>query len=170
MLRPDALSDDLYVRRFDREISSLQSLTHSNIVRILDDGTTRDGYRFFVMEMLDGRTLLDILDEPARLPYQRVIRIMLEICEGTAYAHSQGFVHRDLKANNVFIVERNDQVVILDFGVARDLKAKQSTMSRQYGTPGTEGHIAPEVRNGQEATYVSDVFALGVIFFHMLMD
>jgi serine/threonine protein kinase len=167
MLRPDALDDDACLRRFDREIASLERLEHVNCVRILDAGTTRDGYRFLVMEWLDGRPLAKLLEGP-RLPQQRVVRIMADICAGLQHVHEQGLVHRDLKATNIFIVNDDGRAVLLDFGIARDVTVSQSTDSMQSSPLGTYGHMAPEVREGKQATRASDVFSLGVVLLHIL--
>lgn len=167
MLRPDALADDLYLRRFDDEVASLRRLHHANTVRILDAGTTDDGYRFFVMDLLRGETLAQKLAGPVRMPLQRVVEMMKDVCAGVQHVHDQGLVHRDLKAGNVFITE-DGRAVVLDFGVARQTASGPSTVTRLYGTPGTYGHIAPEVRRGQLATAVSDVFSLGVVFLQMV--
>ncbi|MSQ48297.1 MAG: serine/threonine protein kinase [Deltaproteobacteria bacterium] len=164
MLRPDALDDEAYLRRFDREIESLRKLDHPNIVRIFDAGKTLDGYRFFVMELLEGRTLASKLEEPARMSFDRVVRIMADICAGAQQVHDQKIVHRDLKAANVFLVEHDGRAVLLDFGIARDVTVTPSTVS----VPGTPGHIAPELREGKTATPASDVFSLGVIFLHLV--
>ena len=173
MLRPEALADKTFIRRFETEIKSLRAMDHPNVVRILDAGETCEGYRFFVMELLSGQTLAEILERPSRMPVQRVERIMADICRGVEHAHGKKFVHRDLKASNVLIVEDEgwgERAVVLDFGVARDLTAVSSGSSGT-GTgevPGTLGHIAPELKAGKKPTVVSDVYSLGVVFCHML--
>lgn len=166
ILRPDALHDEAYLRRFDREIESLRRLEHPNTVRVLDAGDTLDGYRFFVMELLEGQTLAAELEDH-RLLFERSVQIMTDICAGAQHVHERGIVHRDLKAANVFVVKPGGRAVILDFGVARDFTLAPSTLSKD-GVPGTQGHIAPELREEKPATPASDVFSLGVIFLHML--
>jgi predicted Ser/Thr protein kinase len=168
MLRPDAHDDETYLRRFDREIKILQGLDHPNIVRTLDAGETHDGYQFFVMELLTGRALANELEEPGRMSFERVLRVMSDLCAGAQHAHDKNIIHRDLKAANIFL-SSDGRAVILDFGVARDVTTKPSSVSGRQGVPGTRGHIAPELYEGKPATRASDVFSLGIVFLHMLV-
>lgn len=168
-LRWDALDDETYLRRFDREIALLRKLDpHPNVLRILDAGETADGYRFFVMERLEGRSLASMLQAPVRLSVDRMVRIMSDVCEGVQHVHDQKVLHRDLKADNVFMVDADDRAVVVDFGVARDLTTESSTLSDVQGAPGTPGYIAPELKWGASATVESDVFSLGTLFQHMV--
>jgi serine/threonine protein kinase len=168
MMRPSELANEDFLRRFDREIETLRRLQHENVVRIFDSGTTEDGYRFLVTELLEGKTLAEALREPARLAVSQVTRVMRDVCAGVQHAHQQAIVHRDLKATNIIIVAKDARAVVVDFGIARLETAPPSTMTRMHGAPGTYGHIAPEVRQGQPATPVSDVFSLGVVFLQTL--
>jgi serine/threonine protein kinase len=171
LLRPDMLHAPAYLKRFDREIRALQDLKHPNIVPCLDADITPDGHRFFVMPLLKGRSLASLLHGPERFAQERIVRFMADICAGMAHAHAQGWVHRDLKAANIFITEEDDRAIILDFGVARDTTQAPSTHSNTDGHPGTIGHIAPELlRNPQRSADTrSDVYSLAVVFSMMLM-
>jgi serine/threonine protein kinase/WD40 repeat protein len=168
VLRPDALGDRDYVRSFDREISILRQLEHPNVVRILDAGETKDGLRFFVMELLEGETLAAKLTRDTSIQLREATGILAGICAGTQYVHEHhSLVHRDLKAANIFVT-RDGRAVILDFGIAKKVFSDPTTRSRLHGEPGTPGHIAPEVRAGEQSTAASDVFSIGVVLFQML--
>jgi serine/threonine protein kinase len=166
MLRPDR-HYEAFTRRFDAEIVGLTGLRHPNIVSIYEAGVTADGYRFFVMEYLEGETLEAALSRPARLPLPRIASIMADLCAAADHAHRQGWVHRDIKASNVMLVLRDSRAVLIDFGIARDMTAARDTLSRQQA-PGTYGHIAPELLRGEPPTPAADVFSLGVVLYQML--
>jgi serine/threonine protein kinase len=167
VLRPDQLADEDAVRRFDEEIANLKKLGHTNIVRVFDSGVTVNGDHFFVMELLEGQSLAQLLLRKIPLEPHRVLEIMTDICSGVEHVHQQGLVHRDIKAANIFIVKADGRAVVLDFGVARAI-AKPPSEASLLSVPGTEGYIAPEVLQGQPSTPASDVFALGVVFLHMV--
>lgn len=162
LLRHDALHDDAFVARFKKESHNLRRVNHHNVVRVFDEGEV-DGYPFFVMELLEGHTLASKIERSGRMPLADIRRIMGDICSGLQAVHEEGLVHRDLKAANIFLVN-DGRVVILDFGLARDVTAKPSTLS----VAGSEGHIAPEVLKGEPATQLSDIFSGGVIYLHLL--
>jgi serine/threonine protein kinase len=168
MLRPDRQSHSEFAARFEREIDNLGRLRHRHIVAFHGADETSDGYRFFMMDLLEGESLAAVLARPSRLPLSRIVRIMTEVCAGVEHAHATNIVHRDLKASNVFIVHDDGRAVVLDFGIARDLTARPRSFS-QGRIPGTDGHIAPELWDGYAARPPADIFSLGVIFLHMLI-
>jgi serine/threonine protein kinase len=169
-LRPDKLTDRTYLPRFDREIRALRELSHENIVACLDSGASADGYRFFVMPLLEGRSLAARLADPARLRQDQIVRYMEQISAGLSHAHARGWIHRDLKAGNIYIVAAEDRAVILDFGVARDVAAP-STLTGRDGNPGTYGYLAPELlhEKGARADELTDVYSLTALFHTMLV-
>lgn len=162
LLRHDALHDNAFVTRFKKESHNLRRVNHHNVVRVFDEGEV-EGYPFFVMELLEGHTLASEIERSGRMPLADIRRIMKDICAGLQAVHKEGLVHRDLKAANIFLVN-DGRVVILDFGLARDVTATPSTLS----VAGSEGHIAPEVLKGEPATHLSDIFSGGVIYMHLL--
>jgi len=166
-------------RRFEREARVLSKLEHPNIVHITDFGVT-DGLTFIAMELLEGLTLEDVLDE-APVDPDRAIDIAAEVLEGLAYAHDQHVVHRDLKPANVFLClggrggdPTKDAVKLLDFGLAKILSddevAEDGTLTRRGRIVGTPAYMAPEQITGVSLDVRADVYALGVLLYELLAD
>ncbi|MFZ0427760.1 MAG: protein kinase [Acidobacteriota bacterium] len=165
---PDSLT------RFEREAVVLAQLSHPNILSIHDFGNF-DGIPVAVMELLEGRTLRQAIDESG-VTVRRSLEIGAEVAEGLAAAHSKGIVHRDLKPENIFITE-DEQIKILDFGLARVEPAVAETEKTKDSIPtetepgvikGTIGYMAPEQLRGQVVDGRSDIFSLGCILYEML--
>jgi eukaryotic-like serine/threonine-protein kinase len=170
---PDALANDAVARgRFETEARAVASLSHPNIIAIHDFG--QDGtVAYAVMELLDGRTLREMLaDGP--LPPRKAIDYGAQIAAGLAAAHARGVVHRDLKPENVFIT-RDGRAKILDFGLAKPSAsiAAAGTIAATY-TPtspgtvlGTVGYMSPEQVRGESVDHRSDIFSLGAILYEV---
>jgi serine/threonine-protein kinase len=163
-----ALAADATVReRFRREAKSTQMLSHPNVIEIFDHGETGDGTPYMVMELLEGRTLAELLMD-GLLPLSRSISIMIQLARGIARAHDLGVVHRDLKPENLFVCRRadgSDLVKILDFGIARSRNDPRLTSAGElFGTP---QYIAPERVSAGEAGPSVDLYAIGVIFYEV---
>lgn len=165
---PDSLT------RFEREAVVLAQLSHPNILSIHDFGNF-DGTTVAIMELLEGRTLREILDADG-LSVRRSLEISAEVAEGLAAAHSKGIVHRDLKPENIFLTE-DEQIKILDFGLARIEPAKSPKGDRDDTIPtetepgvikGTIGYMSPEQLRGHVVDGRSDIFSLGCILYEML--
>jgi serine/threonine-protein kinase len=166
-------------RRFEREARVLSKLEHPNIVHITDFGVV-EGLTFIAMEMLEGLTLEDVLDEAPVEP-DRGLDIAAEVLRGLAYAHDKQVVHRDLKPANVFLCRggRNgdrtkDRVKLLDFGLAKILSdddvAEDGTLTRRGRIVGTPAYMAPEQITGVSLDVRADVYALGVLLYELLAD
>jgi serine/threonine-protein kinase len=147
-----------------------------NAVTVTDFGTSRDGYVYLVMELLEGRTLRDVLSKEAPLDAARSVALMLQISAAVAAAHEAGIIHRDLKPANIFIVQRAEVpavVKVLDFGIAK-LAAdsldddEPHTLTQVGAMIGTPRYMAPEQCDGAELTPAADVYSLGVILYEML--
>ena len=170
VLQPSLTGDEAFLRRFRREAHSAANLAHPNIVTVHDIG--QDGrYHFMVMEYIAGRTLKQVvrdqLEKTGRpLPVARALDLAIQICDGLGYAHRAGFVHCDVKPQNV-IVTADDRVKVADFGIARAMSQSQASLSVEqvWGTP---QYFAPEQATGEQATPASDVYAIGVMLFEML--
>ena len=163
---PDGLTDDErqhLIDRFYREARAAAGLTHSNIVTIHDISKSKDKH-FISMELLEGQPLSDLAGgEPVSIP--RALKIADEALAGLEYAHSHEVIHRDVKPDNVFLLD-GDRVKIVDFGLAR---VQASTTITQSGTVmGSPGYIAPEVIDGKHADKRTDVFSFGVVLYEML--
>lgn len=152
------------VERFYREARAAGSLSHPNIVTIFEAGEDH-GRHFIAMEYLEGKTLRDILDIEGSLPVERVVEITAQVCDGLAYAHLKGIVHRDIKPDNVQILP-SGSVKITDFGIARIMEEPTLTADGQvFGTP---SYMSPEQVAGKTLDRRTDIFSLGVMLFEML--
>src|SRR5438105_14676939 len=164
VLHPHFTDDDQYVERFRREARAVASLSHPNIVTILDRGED-EGRQFIVFELVEGRTLKEVLDEEGRLPVARALEIAIQVARGLAFAHEHGLVHRDVKPQNV-ILNGDGRAKVTDFGIARSLEVQGMT---QTGTVlGTSNYIAPEQAQGGTVDGATDVYSLGVVLFELL--
>jgi serine/threonine-protein kinase len=157
------LSRDAKVRkRFEREARLASKLAQPNTVSIIDHGMTGDGRLYIAMELIEGRTLLDVQADDGKFAVDRVVRIGSQLCDALEAAHALGIVHRDLKPDNVIILDRppgRDLLKVLDFGLAK-LFGERATSSGVVGTP---RYVAPEVATGGKSMPASDVYAVGVI-------
>ncbi len=172
---PDSVSANAdRLRRFEKEARSASALNHPNIVVIYDFGESDSG-SYIAMELVDGKTLRDLLDQGA-LPVKRLLAISAQVADGLARAHAAGIVHRDLKPENI-MVSRDGFVKILDFGLAK-LTAPEDTSGRteaptvtRFTEPGkimgTAAYMSPEQALGEELDYRSDQFSLGSILYEM---
>ncbi|MCA1904457.1 MAG: serine/threonine protein kinase [Cyanobacteria bacterium KgW148] len=170
-------------RRFDQEIRVCAALSSINIVQVTDSGFTEDGYPYYVMEYLEGRSLSSVLIEEGRLEPDRAIKIAIQICSGLQVAH-EGFeyqgrkvsiVHRDLKPENIFLVESGmgELVKILDFGIAKVCSEMQVAGSLIAETQqglflGTAHYSSPEQIRVEPIGPTSDIYSLGVMLYEML--
>ena len=129
-------ADPILFDRFKREEEIGKKLDHPGVVRVFDD--EERSRRYMVLEWVDGRLLRQILNEQKKLPTERAIRITLGLCDALDYIHSQGVVHRDLKPENI-MVGPNDQVKLIDFGIAANAGSRRLTfakLTRGDGNPG----------------------------------
>jgi serine/threonine-protein kinase len=153
---------------FLREARAANRINHAHIVDIHDYGETDDGLAYLVMEYLDGTSLNEVIAR-GPMPVSRVADILEQCCAALARAHDLGVIHRDIKPDNVYLLERagrKDFVKILDFGLARLL---QETAGAARGAVfGTPEYMSPEQTLGAEATAQSDLYSLGVVFYEML--
>jgi serine/threonine-protein kinase len=185
VLRDDFCKRADAVERFRREAKSASRIGHPNIVDVLDFGETPSGASYFVMEMLQGEDLADVLARGGALAPERAVPIVFQCCQALAAAHDKGIVHRDLKPENIFLVERDgyrDFVKIVDFGVAKmtdlefDLentgtggggssRAKLTRTGMIFGTP---EYMSPEQAGGLPPDHRVDIYALGVTLYELL--
>jgi len=149
--------------RFFREAKSAGQLTHRNIITIYDFGEEA-GRAYIVMELLHGDSLCKVLTNPDPIPLERQVEIMTRVCEGLAFAHAKGIVHRDVKPANLFITNEG-QLKILDFGVARIASSKLTRSGLIVGTP---DYMSPEQVMGKVVDQRSDIFSCGTVFYQLL--
>ena len=170
------VEDEAAQARFRREAKAAGRLRHMNAVGVTDFGQTTDGYVYLVMELLEGKTLRDLLAKEAPLDLAHAVSIMLQVSSAVAAAHEAGIIHRDLKPANIFIVQRSDVptvVKVLDFGIAK-LAAdsldedERQTLTQVGAMIGTPRYMSPEQCNGSPLTPAADVYSMGVILYEML--
>ena len=164
VLRGDLSEDEKFVRRFQREAISASSLTHPNIVEMYDVGED-DGKYFIVMEYLEGTTLKSLVKKRKNLTLAEVIDVMLQLTSGVSCAHESYIIHRDIKPQNVLILE-NGLVKITDFGIAMALNSNELTQTNSV--MGSVHYLPPEQANGTGSTVKSDIYSLGILMFEIL--
>ena len=152
VLRGDLANDEKFVRRFQREALSASSLTHPNIVEVYDVGEDHGQY-YIVMEYVEGRHLKDLIKKRGKLTLSEVIDIMLQITDGMSVAHDSYIIHRDIKPQNIMILE-NGLVKIMDFGIAMAMNSTQLTQTNSV--MGSVHYLPPEQANGKGSTLQSD--------------
>src|SRR5690349_11682351 len=175
-LQQRLVEDEAARVRFHTEARAAVKLRHPNAVSVTDFGQTSEGVVYIVMELLEGRTLREILSREAPLETARAISIMLQTAEAVAAAHDAGIIHRDLKPSNILITQSADQpaaVKVLDFGIATftpddDDDEDVTTLNQTNTVIGTPRYMPPEQYNGQELTPAADVYSLGVILYEIL--
>jgi eukaryotic-like serine/threonine-protein kinase len=164
ILRGDLANDDKFVRRFQREAISASSLSHPNIVEMYDVGED-DGKYFIVMEYVNGKTLKNLIKKRGALILPEVIDIMLQLTAGIAHAHDSYIIHRDIKPQNVMILD-DGMVKITDFGIAMAVNSHEITQTNSV--MGSVHYLPPEQANGSGSTIKSDIYSLGILMFELL--
>ncbi|MBL8924403.1 MAG: protein kinase [Myxococcaceae bacterium] len=172
VMLPALSSDPEFVNRFKREAISASRIGQQNIIDISDFGQTDDGRFYFVMEFLDGVTIASLLHRQGAMPVPRMVKIGLQTARALAAAHAQGIVHRDMKPENVMVLQRPGQpdfVKVLDFGVAKVSTGPGQGGQTQLGmVVGTPQYMSPEQAMGVAVDLRTDIYALGLIFYEML--
>jgi len=148
--------------RFVREAQAAGQLSHPNLITIHDIAED-NGVPFIVMEYLEGEELTSIIAK-GRLALDVKLRLMIDVCKGLAYAHAKGLVHRDIKPANIFVTKQQ-QVKILDFGLARGLVSDLTQTGNVVGTP---SYMAPEQVRGEPIDQRADIFSAGVVLYEFL--
>ncbi len=164
ILRGDLAEDEKFVRRFQREAISASSLNHPNIVEVYDVGEDNGDY-FIVMEYINGKTLKSLIKKRGALSLSEVIDIMLQLTSGIACAHKSLIIHRDIKPQNVMILE-DGKVKITDFGIATALNSVEMTQTNSV--MGSVHYLPPEQASGKATTVKSDIYSLGILMYELL--
>jgi len=164
ILRPEFTKDATFVENFKRESQAAAGLSHPNIVGVYDVG--REGnINYIVMELIEGRTLNDIIEDEAPMDYRRVIDISKQVAAALRVAHKNKIIHRDVKPHNIMIT--NDGVVKLaDFGIARAVN--DATLSTGSKIVGSVHYFSPEQARGNYVDERSDIYSLGIVMYEML--
>src|SRR5256714_457182 len=157
--------DDEYVERFRREARAVASLSHPNIVTVIDRGE-HESKQFIVFEYVDGENLKRLIERRGPAPVETALELALQVARGLSFAHQQGLVHRDVKPQNV-LLNGDCQAKVTDFGIARSLDV-QHGMTQTGTVLGTSDYIAPEQAQGQRVDEHTDVYSLGVVLYELL--
>ena len=162
-------ADADFGRRFHAEALAASRLDHPNITRVLDFGQEPDGLLYLVMEYLDGAVLRTILERERRLDTERIVRLATQVCAGLAHAHARDIVHKDVKPENLVILQGSDDdgdpmeiVKVCDFGIAQGPLAEETR--RFQGTP---EYMSPEQCAAADLDARSDVYALGIVLYEL---
>ncbi len=156
--------------RFRRELSAIERLHHRSVVRAFGHGALDDGRPFLVLEYLEGPSLREVLHERGALPPPEMLTIFAPLCDALTVAHAAGLVHRDVKASNVILAHDTDGLrpVLLDFGLVKLIDQEGPGLTSSRSMLGTPAAMAPEQMRGQPVDARTDVYALGLLAFHML--
>jgi serine/threonine-protein kinase len=161
------------VARFLQEARSASRIGHENVIDISDFGQSAEGYVYIAMEYLEGQDLGQVVRAEGALAWSRVRDILVQICRALRAAHDKGIVHRDMKPENIFLIQREGQpefVKILDFGIAKimGVDANGPRLTRTGMIFGTPEYMAPEQAEGKEADHRVDIYAVGCIAYHLM--
>lgn len=166
-LRYDLQDDESVKRRFEREAKATGTLSHPNIVSVLDV-CNDNGNQYIIIEYVHGPNLKKYIRDNFPIPYHEVVSIMEQITSAVAVAHAHGIIHRDLKPENILVDDSKDpiQVKVSDFGIA--LALSNRSITRTNSLLGSVHYMSPEQIRGGSATELSDIYALGIILFELL--
>jgi len=167
-LRKDLATDHEIAARFMQEARTAASISHPGLVEITDFGKLPTGQPFFVMELLEGQSLAQLIRRGGPIPAARALEIVRQIADALGAAHDRSIVHRDLKPDNVHVspaAAGRDQVTIVDFGLAKVIGSSRLTRAGMvFGTP---HYMSPEQAQGDPTDHRADIYALGVVMYEM---
>ncbi|MEG0095348.1 MAG: Stk1 family PASTA domain-containing Ser/Thr kinase [Erysipelotrichaceae bacterium] len=165
ILRGDLANDPITLLRFQREANAASKLTHPNVVEVYDVGESENRH-YIVMEYVRGRTLKQLINQRGALHKEEAVEIMIQLTSAVQNAHENNIIHRDIKPQNV-LVKDDGTVKITDFGIALAHDAVQLTQSD--AVLGSAHYLAPETTRGEPATNQIDIYALGIVFYELLV-
>ncbi len=175
--RPEKLAEAKL--RFEREAKLVARLQDPHTIHLFDWGTSADGDMYMATELIDGPTLHEVWAESDPMPWQRAIRIVVQILYSLQEAHELGVLHRDIKPSNIMLFDRSgrpDQVKVLDFGIAKAFETAESTgedsmmmaLTARGRVVGTPGYMAPEQLRAEPLSPATDLYSVGIIAIELL--
>jgi serine/threonine protein kinase len=172
VLRPEHSVHSSAVARFQREARSVCQLDHPNIVRVTDFGQAENGAFYLVMDLVEGESLYRRLQKEGAIQVRTALELVSQVLSGLGHAHEKGVVHRDLKPDNIMVVQHRDgpKARILDFGIAKvnEPGERRPSLSATGAVFGTPRYMSPEQAAGDPVDQRSDLFSVGVILFELL--
>ena len=177
VLHRQLAGEPMFAARFLREAQAASRVDHPSSMRVVDFGEEPDGLLYIAMEYVDGKTLAQIIDDDGPLPVARIVDIACQALAALAVAHDIGVIHRDLKPENIMVIEGQDDegrthdiVKVCDFGVAKLLEggARAPSVTAQGVVVGTPEYMSPEQAQGEPLDARSDLYAMGVLLFHLM--
>ncbi len=160
------------VQRFVNEAKALGRISHPGVVDVFDVTQTSDGRVCLIMELLQGTTLFDHLHQRGAMTADRALPIMMQLADTFAAAHDQKIIHRDIKPDNIYLVDDGMggvRVKVLDFGIAKLMEGAGAVLTATKSMMGTAAYMPPEqFRSSKYVDHRSDVYALGCVFFEMM--
>jgi serine/threonine protein kinase len=171
-LRPDLVINPVFRSRFRREAQAAGKLSHSAIVAVYDTGEDRDAtgstIPFIVMELVEGRSLRDVLREEGKVSSLRALELTARVLDALACSHGAGIIHRDIKPGNVMLTNTGG-VKVADFGIARAVSDSSGTATMSGAVMGTAQYLAPEQARGETADVRSDIYSVGCLLYELLV-
>ncbi|MBK9142065.1 MAG: serine/threonine protein kinase [Candidatus Melainabacteria bacterium] len=165
-------ADDTGFKRFHREAQAASVLNHPNIVKIYDFGVSDTGRPYIIMDRVEGQNLKDILLKEGRMEATRALPVFLQICDALAHLHEHGFLHRDIKPDNIILHDtafQKDYATLVDFGIAKKINEPKNRKLTMEGTVvGTPAYMSPEQVMGKKLDNRSDIYAFGVLMYVVL--
>lgn len=164
ILKDEYVSNEEFIRRFKNESRAIAVLSHSNIVKVFDV-SFGETLQYIVMEYIDGITLKQLIEQQGSLRWKDALHYVVQILRGLQHAHDRGIVHRDVKPQNIMVLE-DGTIKVTDFGIARFARSEQQTITDK--AIGSVHYISPEQARGDNTDEKSDIYSLGVILYEML--
>lgn len=165
ILKSDLADNADFRRRFHDESQAVAQLSHANIVSVYDVSTNPD-LEYIVMELIDGITLKQYMERRGRMDWRESLHFITQIMRGLSHAHSRGIIHRDIKPQNIMLLD-NGQLRMMDFGIARISRAENQIQNGKKAM-GSVHYISPEQAKGEETDPKSDIYSVGVMMYEML--